>query len=333
MKGVKIGLGILVSLLFLFMAFRKVEWIQMKRAVVGIRWGYAAGITLVVLLSDWLRAVRWKYLMAPIRPLDSGSLFNALIIGYAANACLPAHLGEFLRAYVISRKRHVPASAAFATIVTERILDMFSLLAMMLLAIVLYPFPDWIKKSGWVMFAGTAGLFLFMVFLKVRTAKTLAWVRRILRPFPARWTAKVESMLQTFLTGFVALRGIRDYIWVAVLTPAIWLCYCAAFWSAFRAFGFDMPREAPVVLLVITTIGIVVPSSPGYVGTYHWLCQFGLGLYGIPKSPALAFALVHHGMNVIPFFLLGLVLAWKEGVSLVRTKPVFNGAAEPGVVP
>ncbi len=326
MKVWKIAVGILLSMLFMFLAFRKVDVEQLRNAFADVRWFYAMMITAVVLFSDWMRAVRWKYFLAPIQAMDTGSLFSALIIGYAANACLPAHLGEFLRAYVIGKKGKFPASAAFATIVTERILDMFSLLMLMLFAIAIYPFPGWVKKSGWIMFVGTLLLFLFMVLLKKRTPETLRFVRAVLRPFPERFHQRIEKLLTTFLTGFASFKHPSHYAIVAVLSMVLWLCYVSAFWFGFRAFGFHLPWTAPFVLLVLTTIGIVVPSSPGYIGTYHFLCQIGLGLFGVPKSPALAFAFVHHALNIVPFFLLGLIFAWKEGVSLIRTDASMTDA-------
>jgi uncharacterized protein (TIRG00374 family) len=319
MKKFKIALGLGCSALFLFLAFRTVNLTQMKQAFSGLRWFYVVLIPLVVLLSDWLRALRWKYFLAPITDAGVGSLFSALIIGYGANACLPAHLGEFLRAFVIGRKCGIKASAAFATIVTERILDMLSLLAIMLAAIFIYPFPAWVKKSGIIMFAATLLLFAFVVFMKKNKDRTFRWIRFLLSPFPPRFGRRVENLIEAFLAGLVRFKHPGHYPVVGFLTAAIWFCYIAAFWFGFRAFGFRLPPTAPLVLMVVTTISIVVPSSPGYVGTYHLLCQLGLGMFGVAKSPALAFAIVQHALNVVPFFLLGLVFAWKEGVSLVGT--------------
>jgi len=320
LKILKIAVGILISVVFLLLAFQRVDWGEMRRAFAGIRWFYASMITVLILISHWLRAIRWRYFLAPIRTIDTGGLFTALIIGYAANTILPAHLGEILRAYVIGKKRDLPASAVFATIVTERILDMLSLLGLILFALFIYPFPESIKKSAWILFLGTMLLLAFMVVLKKRSDKTLGWIRSVLKPLPQKGRDRVDGLLRTFLSGLVRFRRPSHYAIVAALTAAIWLCYGTAFWFGFRAFQFDLPWTAPLVLLVITTIGIIIPSSPGYVGTYHWLCQFGLGLYDVPKSPALAFAIVLHGLNILPVFLLGLVLAWKEGISLIRNR-------------
>ena len=74
-----------------------------------------------------------------------------------------------------------------------------------------------------------------------------------------------------------------------------------------------------LVVLVLTTISVVIPSTPGYVGTYHYLCQVALLMFGVPAAEALSFAIVAHALSVLPVTLLGLVLANYEGVAIYRT--------------
>ena len=70
---------------------------------------------------------------------------------------------------------------------------------------------------------------------------------------------------------------------------------------------------------MVTTIAVVVPSSPGYVGTYHYLCQIALAMFGVPAGPALSFATVVHGANFFPVFIAGLLFAQYEGMTIFRT--------------
>jgi len=79
----------------------------------------------------------------------------------------------------------------------------------------------------------------------------------------------------------------------------------------------------------------VVPSSPGYVGTYHWLCQVSLAMFGVPAGPALSFAILTHGVNFLPVLIAGLILASYEGVEIFKVQdkdsPVPRpDAANPG---
>jgi hypothetical protein len=73
-----------------------------------------------------------------------------------------------------------------------------------------------------------------------------------------------------------------------------------------------------LVLLVITTISVVVPSSPGYVGTWHFLCQVSLAMFGVPASQALSFAVAIHAVNFLPVLALAILFASYEGVRIFK---------------
>jgi hypothetical protein len=70
---------------------------------------------------------------------------------------------------------------------------------------------------------------------------------------------------------------------------------------------------------VFTTISVVIPSTPGYVGTFHYLCQVALVMFGVPSSEALSFAVIAHIVGVAPVAVLGLICAHFEGVAIYRT--------------
>ena len=65
-------------------------------------------------------------------------------------------------------------------------------------------------------------------------------------------------------------------------------------------------------------ISIFMPSSPGYVGTYHWSCQLSLGLFQIPKSNGLVYAQILHASDHLPSMIFGLLFGWKEGINIFR---------------
>jgi uncharacterized protein (TIRG00374 family) len=267
-------------------------------------------------------------LLDPIKRLDIGSLFSSLIIGYMANTVTPAHLGELLRAYVLGKKRGVSASSALATIVVERILDVFALLGVMVLAIFVYPFPRWVKHAGYIMLTGSLCLFVFLILLKKSYARIRRPMNFLMRPLPSHLQEKVWDILQRFVEGIVPLKSGADYPVVIVLSILIWVCYGFIFHLNLLAFDFynlyNIPWLASLILLVITTIGIVVPSSPGYVGTYHYLCQVSLALFGVPASPALSYATAVHAITFIPVLIAGLILSYYEGLGFMKSAPAIE---------
>jgi uncharacterized protein (TIRG00374 family) len=318
----KFILGILIGALFLFLAFRKVDFSQMGEAFRRAKYWYVLLSVAFYFLSHWFRALRWHFLMAPIQKIRTKHLFSALVIGYMANNVTPAHLGEFLRAYVLGKRNNVRASAVFGTIVIERIIDIFTLLFLMAFTFIVFPFPDWVQKSGYITFTGVVVLLVLLVLMKRHRATTLRILGKILKPFPERISARADGLAHSFLDGVVRLMHWQHYLITIGLSVVIWACYGAVLQMCFYAFDFvriyELPWTAALVVLVITTISVIVPSSPGYIGTYHWLCQISLGLFAIPKSEALTFAFVVHAINFLPVIIVGLVFAGREGIHISK---------------
>ncbi|MCU0643772.1 MAG: flippase-like domain-containing protein [bacterium] len=323
-NGLKIILGLLVSIGFLFLAFRQLDFHQMKQAFSLAKYWLLIPSLIIIFTSHWLRSLRWQYLLNPVQNVPVRNLFSALLIGYAANDILPAHLGEFLRAYLVGRKRNIAVSATMATIVVERIVDILSLVFIMALTLIIYPFPGWVKKSGYLMFAFAIGLFVFLVLMKIYTNATMKFLQRILKPLPHKLTEKVESLSRSFLDGLKPMNSRLDYLIIFILSILIWACYWGVLYLNFYTFNlvadYDLNMTAGLVLLVITTISVVVPSSPGYIGTYHWLCQVSLELFQVPRAVGLTYAIVVHAINFFPVFFVGFILAWKEGIKLSKVQ-------------
>ena len=306
--------------LFLYLAFRKVDFGQMWFSLKNANYWYLLPATLIVFISHFLRAFRWRYLLDPVKRVDTPSLFLALMIGYGANAVTPAHLGEFLRAYVLSQKHRIPMGSVFATIVMERIIDVFSLLVLMFLAVLIHPFPEWAVNSGYIIFAVALGLFVFLILLKKSPKKTDTLLHILLKPVPDRIGSRIKRSVERFFSGIMPLKRRGDYVVVVLLSVCIWICYGFVFHVCFQAFdfieAFRLPWYAGLILLVITTISVVVPSSPGYVGPYHYLCQVSLAMFAVPESPALSYAAVVHGVNFLPVLALALLFGGYEGLRI-----------------
>lgn len=321
-KSLKLVVGLLISAVFMYFAFEKVNFSEMMQAFKKANYWYLIPSVAVMFVSYWLRAFRWRYLLAPVRKVPNQHLFSALLIGYMANSFLPAHLGEFIRAYLIGKREDIPSSCVFASIVIERIIDVMSLILVMGLTIIVFPFPDWVRRSGFIFLAVVVVLFALLVVMKKYRHKSMSFLSIFTRFLPQRLRERVENAFHSLLDGIEPLKKKNHYLKVFLLTALIWACYVASFYVVFFAFGFidtySLNWLAALVLLVMTTIGILVPSSPGYVGVYHFLCQLGLGLFSVPESESLSYAFVMHGINFFPIIIVGLILLGVNHISLKK---------------
>jgi glycosyltransferase 2 family protein len=100
-------------------------------AVRGARIDLLVASVLLVGVTYWSRAVRWQYLLAPVGPTRFRTAFRTTVIGFAASFLLPARAGDVLRPYLLARQEGLRATATFATIVVERVLDLIAVLVLL----------------------------------------------------------------------------------------------------------------------------------------------------------------------------------------------------------
>lgn len=145
-------------------------------------------------------------------------------------------------------------------------------------------------------------------------------------------------MMRSFLKGFEVLRKSDHYGMIILQSILLWLLYAGMVYVTFFVFELqpagDSLMIASLVLLVMVSIGIMIPASPGFVGTYHYFCIQGLALFGINANEASSFAIILHLSNYIPMTLAGLVYFWKENLHFtdalaVKESPVKPAASDP----
>ncbi|MFQ6113353.1 MAG: lysylphosphatidylglycerol synthase transmembrane domain-containing protein [bacterium] len=308
-------LGLVVSAIFVFLAFRKVNYHEMLATLKSAEYIWLVPAIAFMFVSHWLRAVRWRYFIEPIKAVKTVPLFSAVMIGYAANNLFPLRIGEFLRAYAVGKSQQISKSSAFATVIVERLVDVLSLLILLAGTILISPLPQIIRKSGYVIFIVTIAVILLLVFLMENTERTVNLLRLFL---PDQIFNFVQKIVRSFLKGFMVFKKTEHYLIIIVLSILVWSLYAATVYVSFYAFDFQSNFNLDVissfVVLVTISIGIMIPSSPGFVGTYHWFAIMGLAFCGVPKSEASSYALISHAMNVVPITFVGLIFFWRENL-------------------
>jgi len=314
--------GIGISLFFLVLLFRKIDFAQLLSTLKSLDWRYLLAAIFITFVSYSLRAVRWHYLVLPLKRAAPRNLLAATIICYMANNLLPARLGEFIRAYLLAEKENLEASSVFATLVLDRLFDGFSVLIILLVTFFTVKLPPGMENvqrglvtGGYVTFALYVTVIIFLVFLKRRTATTLSFTSKLLRPFPAKVSSKVIPVLGSFISGIRLTSNPKELFALVFSSALIW---STAVWPVdllLKAFRIDLPLAASMFILVFLVFAVMVPASPGYIGTYHAACMYGLMAFNVPKELALSVAIVIHSINFFPVIIIGFLFLWKDGIS------------------
>ncbi|KAA3620094.1 MAG: UPF0104 family protein [Calditrichaeota bacterium] len=332
----KIFFGIAISAIFLYMAFNAVDIKEMVSTLQNAKyWWLLPGLGFMF-LSLIIRAYRWKLFMNPIKVVPTNKLFSAMMIGYMANNVFPLRLGEFMRAFAIGRSANISKASSFATILVERIIDVLSLLVIFGVTVLFHEFPERIEQAGFFIFLGAISLIFFIVMLLRKTQQTMHFVWRLSTPLPYKIKKTIYRMMRSFLQGFEVLRKSDHYGIILIQSILLWLLYAGMVYVTFYVFDL-VPQGASImiaslVLLVMVSIGIMIPASPGFVGTYHYFCIQGLALFGIDANAASSFAIILHLSNYIPMTLAGFIYFWKENLHFkdaLEQKDATNQSEQP----
>src|SRR5215211_3354560 len=248
MKKWQFWLGVLISIVFIWLALRGMRLEEFWSAVKQANYIWLVPGVAVYFVGVWVRAWRWHYLLGPIKKIPTKSMFPITTIGYMGNNIYPARAGEVLRAVILRRKEGVSVSASLATIIVERIFD-----GVVMLAFVFLNLPELAKltsASGFVgniqqvavigtgIFLGVLAVFLLAAMFPQRTTKLAFWF--IFRLVPKRYHERILGLMNKFLDGLASLRSPFNVLMVFFTSVLIWLLETGKYWFVMHAFDFSV---------------------------------------------------------------------------------------------
>ncbi|MBI3090576.1 MAG: flippase-like domain-containing protein [Candidatus Tectomicrobia bacterium] len=316
-------IGIALSAVIMWLLLRSIDLASAMQALAQADYRWLLPAFLIALLSFVLRALRWQAVFAAVQPVRFRGILAATMIGFMGNMLLPARLGEFIRAYLIGRKEAVGSSTALATVVVERMFDGFVIILIWLLVVLFFEIPpgfqQWERPAR--LFAIGSGAFYVVLLagclvLKHHTETVLAVVRRLCRPLPQRFRSRLVAGLGRFAAGLAAIRANRQLVAVSCWSLLLWVVISLANYPVIRSFHVDVPPQALFLLMVFQAFAVMLPSSPGYVGTFHLASITALQVFGVGRDVALSIAIVLHLSAFLVTVVPGLCFLWSENLSL-----------------
>lgn len=324
---IKLVFGAGISIFFLVLLFRQVDYQKLLIALKSIDYRLLVAAVVVTLISYSLRAIRWHYLILPHKVAKPRNLLSATIICYMVNNLLPARLGEFARAVVFARKESMETSTVFATLVIDRLFDGFSVLLILLYTFFTVKLPPGMESlqqglltGGYVTLSLYIAVIVFLVLLKKSTEKTISFVDAVLKPLPWGLSGKVIPLINSFITGIKLPARRRHLIALTISCIFIWGTAAWPIDLVLQAFDIHLPFTASLFILVFLVFAVMVPSSPGYIGTYHAASMYGLMAFSLPKEQALSVAIVLHAVAFFPVIIYGFFFIWRDRISFSSIK-------------
>src|SRR5712692_6113741 len=310
---------------------------QVIAAFIAADWRFVAPAILLYFVGVWLRSARWGLLL-PEHMVTTSTLFRALVVGFTVNNLLPLRIGEVARTYLLNRWCSIPFGATIASLVVERVLDGLSLAMLMLVALTVVPAPGYLRWAGGVAALGFLSGAALLALGAWRTSAITSIAGFVARFLPARFGAIVERLAASFSRALVLVHDPVRLTRVLGLSLLAWCFELGLFFVLLVAFG--LPASYPLALLVGSAgnFATLIPSSPGYAGTFDAAVITVLQSpeVGVPSFLATAYDFAVHMTLLVPVTVVGALVLWRSHVTFDQIRhasaPVSSELSSPPAV-
>jgi uncharacterized protein (TIRG00374 family) len=310
----RVTLGTLISIVFMILALKDVPLDEVEQSLARVNYFWVTLAVIAMLVQSGLRAIRWIQLYYPLQKgLRVFQMLGIVLISQMLNIVVPWRVGEIARIYLAGEIEKRNAAQTIATLAVEKFFDTLMLLALLLMIPPFMTLPSWLERPREGIIILAIGLFIvaFMLLLSED------WLVKVLSKIPLPWGKQfISENVRLALNSLDVFKRWDLHLALQVMSVVIWFLGIVVNYFALLAMDLQLPFISAFVLLAVLQVGGLVPSSPGKVGVFQYLCILTLALFGVDKSVGLTYGillyLIAYGTPVV----LGILFLWWGGVNL-----------------
>jgi uncharacterized membrane protein YbhN (UPF0104 family) len=283
----KLAISLMLGALFAWLVARGgVPLVPPPEAFGGVVWWTVPVYAATVVATNFVRASRWRFLVAPIRALSLREVVLLNWIGFFAIFALPMRLGEFARPALGKLRAQIPLSAGFGTVAVERVVD--GLLSSLCVAWAVFALPHRATSDDLARHVPTYGMVALAAFCAALLALALflwqrqlaaALVQRTLGLVSRKLAALVAAKIDSVADGVRSIAEPRLASLFALESLVYWGLNAAGMWLLGWGCGLPMGFGHAVAIMGILAIGILLPAGPGMFGNFQLATSAALKLY------------------------------------------------------
>jgi uncharacterized membrane protein YbhN (UPF0104 family) len=324
-KFLKIGFFFLLGIALIWWSLHQIpaeEWTKFTLALKQSKLWIVFPVFIILGLSHFLRALRWRLIMEPLGYQPSiANTYLAVLIGYLANLAIP-RLGEVLKCTLLAKYEHVPAEKIVGTIVAERAFDVISLGIVFLMALGL---QFNVIEAGWNQLKNQASVPSntnegnWKIYLIMGIGILLVALFFILRKRIPTLVASIKNIISGIWEGVISATKLKQQKLFFLYSFGIWFLYLlATYVGLYATEGTESSFATAISCLAYASIGMIL--TPGGIGAYAYFMAKVLELNGVDYTLGLA----NGTLQWFSQFLIVIVLG---GLSLILL-PIINKQAK-----
>lgn len=327
-RSLIVAAGVVASGVFLYLAVRRLDFATLRAT-----WASASLLPWIPLgvlsyvAGHVVRGMRCRLLVRRDAGLRLATASNIVVVGYASNNVFPARLGELVRAGMLAERTGMPVAQSLTITFIERVLDGLAILLLLALG-------TWRGggAQGWTRDLVRAGLLVFgsasvvMLLGVFSPGVVVSGMARLGNKLGERWHDRIVSLGTSIANAGACLRDPRDALMIGLYSVLVWVLEAGLFVAILPAFGLSADPATGAVAMSVTNLGLLVPSSPGFIGPFHFFCSRALSAGGVAEPTALAYATVVHLAFYVPVTIWGAGAMLWYGVEVGATAAMARAA-------
>ncbi len=299
-----------VTALLLVYSLWNVDLEALGEVLAGADYRYVAPFLVILTLFFAAKAWRWAMILEPLGRYRIRQVAPAMMIGFAANNVLPAHLGEIVRSVWFARRYRQRISAVLVSQVLERILDVIAILLLFLLAV---PWvddaPREIRLGAWLV-GGFAVALGAVIYVMLAAPERVFGLWNLLgAKLPASMRTRGETFLMDVLQALSSVGSVGRLAALLANSVVQWSLMGMCVWLSMAAMSVSIGVAVTLIVLTATVVAVTLPSAPGYVGALQAAFVFTLPPFGVSSESAFAGSVFFLAANWLPVTLVGALFA------------------------
>jgi glycosyltransferase 2 family protein len=312
---------ILITVLALGYALWDVDFAELGELLSGGKYWVLVPFLMLLVAFYWMKALRWVYLLRPVGQFTTGDVMPSMIIGFAANNLLPAHLGELIRTGIFSHRFRKPISSVAITLLVERIFDLVAILSLYAIAMAtLGTPPESLEIGAWFITLLMACFFAAIAVVLYKPSLVLNTGNRLGTYLPERFHHRLNGLLENILHAFSSLRSPGLIAAMTVWSVLKWLLMGSMIWLTLFAYGDAISPNICLVLMAVLALAAAVPNAPGYIGAIQAAYVFALRPFGVSEETAFAASIMFLVSQWVPVTIAGAIYFISGGLHVAEVR-------------
>jgi glycosyltransferase 2 family protein len=316
----QLAIGLTLAAFAIYFTLKDIQLDELWNSFGEIRYWHLPASTLLTAGVFLFRILRWKVLLSPVKTVKASKLVSPMMIGQLGNM-LPLRAGEILRAYLLKKKLDIGFGSSLATIMIERMFDVFMLLILLASMLVFYTEVfnlniSWLENSleniafsfGIFAFGILIGLATFVYLLVFQKDRLLPLLDTLLKFLPEKWENKIQHLINSFASGLNCVRDPKNLARAGFYSIVEWMFVVSSYYPLCLAFNVENNSiESLLLLTVIIPVFMTALPTPGFLGSIQAAIYVALHeILGEDAVVAAAFGMVAWAWGLFTQVIAGL---------------------------